>query len=165
MSKVSVVMGSDRDFDIMKEAVEILQEAGVKVEVKVMSIHKSPEKTIAYAKALDKQETEVIIAGAGAAFHLAGVIAGLTTIPVIAVPLALPPFQGWDALLSSLQMPAGIPVAVMSVGKWGAKNAALFALRILALKDANLQQFLLHHREKLAKEVEEKENRVKKCRE
>ncbi len=160
-----MVMGSDKDFEVMKEAVRILEEAGVEVETGVMSIHKSPEKTIEYAKSLEKRGVKVIIAGAGGAFHLAGVIAGLTTIPVIAVPLSLPPFEGWDSLLASLQMPSGVPVAVMSVGEWGSRNAALFALRILALKEEKFRGFLLNYRDKLARDVEDKENRVKKCRE
>ena len=161
MGKVSIVMGSNNDFEIMKEAIAILRDANVETEVKVMSIHKSPGKTIEYAKNLEKNGIEVIIAGAGGAFHLAGVISGLTSIPVIAVPLPVTSLSGLDSLLSSVQMPSGVPVAVMSIGKWGARNAALFAIRILSMRDKKLKKFLSKYKSNLAEEIEDKERKVK----
>ncbi|HEX68437.1 MAG TPA: 5-(carboxyamino)imidazole ribonucleotide mutase [bacterium] len=164
MKKVAILMGSDNDWEIMKETVRILEEAGVETVIKVTSIHKNPEETIKLVKELEK-EVEVIICGAGGAFHLAGVTAGLVSIPVIAVPLALPPFQGWDSLLASLQMPKGIPVGVMSVGKWGAVNGALFALRILGVKYAEIKEKVKKLQEKERENMKEKDKRVRKWKE
>lgn len=153
-------MGSDRDWEVMKETVRVLEEAGVEVEVGVTSVHKDLEGTREIVERLNRS-VDVIICGAGGAFHLAGVVAGITDLPVIAVPLALPPFEGWDALLASLQMPGGIPVAVMSVGKWGAINAGLLALRILGVKEKEVRGKVKEMREGLRKSVQEKDKRVR----
>jgi len=155
-----VVMGSDKDFTVMEDTLKILKEAGVPYEVRVLSIHKSPEETYRYAKELERKGIKVVICGAGGAFHLAGVISALTTLPVIAVPLAVEPFQGMDSLLSSLQMPEGIPVAVMSVGKWGAKNAAIMALRILGVENKKIKEWIRGWGEEMRREIESKDKKV-----
>ncbi len=153
-------MGSDRDWEVMRETVRVLREGGVEVEVRVTSVHKDLEGTKKLVEELN-QRVEAIVCGAGGAFHLAGVVAGITDLPVIAVPLALPPFEGWDALLASLQMPGGIPVAVMSVGKWGAINAGLLALRILGIKEEKVRDKVREMREGLRKSVQEKDGKVR----
>jgi len=151
---VGIVMGSISDKEIMLETKKILQELLIPCEMTVASAHRSPQRTINYAKTAKEKGIKVIIAAAGYANHLAGVIAAHTTLPVIAVPLSAPPFNGLDALFSSVQMPAGVPVAVVSVGKNGAKNAAILAAQILALNDPELQSTLEKMKNKMAEEVE-----------
>jgi len=153
---VGIVMGSDKDYPVMQETTKVLDELEMGYEVKVLSAHKTPEETMEYAKSAEERGIEVIITAAGGAFHLGGVVAACTHLPVIAVPLAVEPFDGWDALFSALQMPGGIPVAVMSVGKWGAKNAAIFAAKILALKYPDCKKKIAEYREKIRAQVKEK---------
>jgi phosphoribosylaminoimidazole carboxylase PurE protein len=150
---VSVVMGSDSDLHIMQEAVNILDAFGIPNEFYLTSAHRAPERTTAYAGGAAARGVKIIIAGAGAAAHLAGVIASQTTLPVIGVPIDATSLGGLDALLSTLQMPGGIPVATMAIGKAGAKNAALMALRILALTDRTLGKKLAAYIANMAGEV------------
>jgi phosphoribosylaminoimidazole carboxylase PurE protein len=149
-------MGSDSDLAVMGETARVLQEFGVPSELTVASAHRSPERVARYAASVEKRGIQVLIAGAGGAAHLAGVLASLTTVPVIAVPLASSPLAGFDALLASVQMPPGVPVAVTSVGPWGARNAAILAVQILATGDALLRKKLADHKRKMAEDVERK---------
>lgn len=155
---VAVVMGSEKDYDVMKEAQEVLDKFGVSYEVRVISAHRTPQMCQEFAIAAAERGIKVIIAGAGNAAHLAGVIASWTSIPVIGVPLASG-IAGIDALFSTVQMPAGIPVACMAVGKAGAINGALFAVAILALEDSALREKLAEFRARQGEKV--KENDVK----
>ena len=151
-------MGSDSDWPIMKPAVELLKEFGVEVDVIVASAHRTPAKVHEYAENARENGVGVIIAAAGAAAHLAGVIASYTTLPVIGVPINATPLNGLDALLSTVQMPSGIPVATMAVN--GAKNAAVFALEIFGAGDAVVAKQLEGYREKLREGVAKKAARV-----
>ena len=139
---VAVIMGSDSDLPVMNEATKILEENGVAYEVKILSAHRSPVDTSKFAKSARKSGFKVIIAGAGGAAHLAGVIASLTTIPVIGVPMETKELKGVDSLFSTVQMPSGVPVATVAIGKTGAKNAAILALEILSLCDKRLEKRL-----------------------
>ena len=158
---VGVIMGSDTDLPVMSEAIEALKEFGIPFEVEVTSAHRSPERTHEYARTAVGRGLKVIIVGAGGASHLAGVVAAVTTLPVIAVPVVTTPLAGLDALYSTVQMPAGIPVGVMAVDKPGARNAAIFAAEIIALSDPALARRLLEHKDELAQSVAEKSARVK----
>ena len=151
-------MGSDSDWPIMKPAVELLKEFGVEVDVIVASAHRTPAKVHEYAENARENGVGVIIAAAGAAAHLAGVIASYTTLPVIGVPINATPLNGLDALLSTVQMPSGIPVATMAVN--GAKNAAVFALEIFGAGDAAVAKQLEEYRERLREGVAKKAARV-----
>ncbi len=153
---VSVVMGSDSDLPIMTEATKILKEFGIPHELFLTSAHRSPERTAKFAEEAAKRGVKIIIVGAGAAAHLAGVIASQTQLPVIGVPIDATALQGLDALLSTVQMPGGIPVATMAIGKAGAKNAALYSVRILALEDKKISARLSAYVKKMAQEVEKK---------
>ena len=159
---VGVVMGSDSDFPILEEALHVLDSFAVAYEVTVSSAHRSPARTSAYAKTAVSRGIEVIIVGAGSAAHLAGVIAAETPLPVIGIPIDSSPLQGIDALLSTVQMPAGVPVATMAIGKAGARNAAVLAVQILALKDAGLRKKLTSFRDGLAEQVEQKAQELQK---
>ena len=158
---VSVVMGSDSDLPIMQEALNILDAFGIPRELYLTSAHRAPGRTAAFAESAVKRGVKIIIAGAGAAAHLAGVIASQTPLPVIGVPIEAAFLGGLDALLSTVQMPGGIPVATMAIGKAGAKNAALMAVRILALSDKILNDKLDDYIENMVKEVEIKHNNLK----
>jgi len=158
--KVAVLMGSDSDFPIMREAVEVLHGFEVPHDVLVLSAHRSPEATASFARAAQRNGFACIIAGAGGAAHLAGALAACTTVPVIGVPLVANDLGGLDALLATVQMPAGIPVATMATGKAGARNAALLAVEILAISDDSLQQKLEDYRKELRDSVVEKSRRV-----
>ena len=158
---VSVVMGSDSDLPIMQETLNILDAFGIPRELYLTSAHRAPGRTAAFAESAVKRGVKIIIAGAGAAAHLAGVIASQTTLPVIGVPIEAASLGGLDALLSTVQMPGGIPVATMAIGKAGAKNAALMAVRILALSDKILNDKLDDYIENMVKEVEIKHNNLK----
>ena len=158
---VSVVMGSDSDLPVMEEAVKILAEFAIPHELFLTSAHRTPERTTAFARGATKRGVKIIIVGAGAAAHLAGVIASQTLLPVIGVPIDATSLQGLDALLATVQMPGGIPVATMAIGKAGAKNAALFAVRVLALEDADLQKKLQSYIRKMASDVERKHENLK----
>ncbi len=159
--KVAVVMGSDSDLDIMTEAVKVLHDFEIGWEILVSSAHRSPEKTAEFARTAEEKGFKVIIAGAGAAAHLAGVLAAETTLPVIGIPIPSSPLKGIDALLATAQMPGGIPVATMALGKAGAKNAALLAVEILALENDELNKKIKEYRKKLARGVEEKDKKVR----
>jgi phosphoribosylaminoimidazole carboxylase PurE protein len=153
---VSVVMGSDSDLPVMTEATKILEEFGIAHELFLTSAHRTPERTTKFAQGAAKRGVKIIIVGAGAAAHLAGVIASQTQLPVIGVPIDATAVHGLDALLSTVQMPGGIPVATMAIGKAGAKNAALYAVRILALEDKKINARLSAYIKKMAKDVEKK---------
>src|SRR3954470_15555049 len=137
---VSIVMGSDSDLDIMNEAAKALEQFGIEYEIDITSAHRSPARTSEYSRNARERGIQVIIAGAGGAAHLAGVIAAETTLPVIAVPIPSTSLQGLDSLLAIVQMPAGIPVATVALGKPGATNAGILAAQILALSDERLAQ-------------------------
>jgi len=154
---VSVVMGSDSDYPVMEEAVKILKNFSVTHEVFLTSAHRTPDRTSDFSRHAAERNVRVIIVGAGAAAHLAGVIASQTTLPVIGVPIDATALNGLDALLSTVQMPGGIPVATMAIGKAGAKNAALLAIRILSLTDPELHQKLLAYIDNMAMEIERKQ--------
>jgi len=158
---VSIVMGSDSDLEIMREAGKALEEFGVGYEMDITSAHRSPERTGEFARTAAQRGIRVIIAGAGGAAHLAGVIAAHTTLPVIGVPIPSTPLQGMDSLLATVQMPAGIPVATVAIGKPGATNAGILAAQILGVADSDVAKKLRAHKEKLAKGVEEKSKRLK----
>jgi phosphoribosylaminoimidazole carboxylase PurE protein len=158
---VSIVMGSDSDLDIMREAAAALTEFGVAHEIDIASAHRSPARTSAFARSAAERGVRVIIAGAGGAAHLAGVIAAETTLPVIGVPIPSTPLAGLDSLLAIVQMPAGIPVATVAIGKAGARNAGILAAQILATSDSALAQKLAAYKQKLAAGVEEKSQKLK----
>jgi len=158
---VSVVMGSDSDLPVMEEAVKVLTEFAVPHELYLTSAHRTPERTTTFARSAAKRGVRIIIVGAGAAAHLAGVIASQTLLPVIGIPIDATSLKGMDALLATVQMPGGIPVATMAIGKAGAKNAALFAVRILALDDAGLQKKLQEYIHRMASDVERKHENLK----
>jgi 5-(carboxyamino)imidazole ribonucleotide mutase len=159
-SVVSVVMGSDSDFPIMNETIKVLEDFGIPHEVFLTSAHRSPERTSSFAKGAAKRGIKVIVVGAGAAAHLAGVIASQSLLPVIGIPIDATALGGIDALLSIAQMPGGVPVATMAVGKAGAKNAALLAIRILAVEDENLQKKLRVFIHKMARDIEKKQKNL-----
>jgi 5-(carboxyamino)imidazole ribonucleotide mutase len=143
---VGVVMGSKSDFAVMQAAVEILHEFGVACEAKVVSAHRTPELMVSYAQSAVDRGLRVIIAGAGGAAHLPGMIAALTVVPVLGVPVAATALQGMDSLLSIVQMPKGVPVGTLAIGASGAANAGLLAVAILATTDRDLQQKLIQRR-------------------
>ena len=153
---IGVIMGSTSDSDVMKGCVRLLEELELPHEVKVLSAHRTPDQTSAYAMSAADRGIEVIIAGAGWAAHLAGVIAAHTTLPVIGVPIDSSPFKGMDALLSTVQMPPGIPVATVAVGSGGAKNAAVLAAQILGLKYPAVSEKVKDYRRKLTEKASEK---------
>ena len=161
---VSVVMGSDSDFPIMSETIKVLEDFGIPHEVFLTSAHRSPERTTSFAKGAAKKGIKVVIVGAGAAAHLAGVIASQSLLPVIGIPIDATALGGIDALLSIAQMPGGVPVATMAVGKAGAKNAALLAIRILAVEDKSLQKKLQAFIQKMAQDIEKKQENLTSCR-
>src|ERR1700731_3764791 len=158
---VSIVMGSDSDLDVMSEAAKALDEFGIAYEIDVTSAHRSPDRTADYARKAAGRGIRVIIAGAGGAAHLAGVIAAHTTLPVIGVPIPSTSLQGMDSLLATVQMPAGIPVATVAIGKPGATNAGILAAQMIGLGDAAVAKKLEAHKEKLAQGVEEKSRKLK----
>lgn len=160
---ISVVMGSDSDLPIMTEAIKILEEFGIPHELYLTSAHRTPERTTTFAQGASERGVKIIIVGAGAAAHLAGVIASQTQLPVIGVPIDATALQGLDALLSTVQMPGGIPVATMAIGHAGAKNAALYAIRILALEDKKISTKLAAYIAKMADNVEKKQEALS-CR-
>lgn len=163
MSKpvVSIVMGSDSDLEIMREAGKALEGFGIEYEIDVTSAHRSPDRTAEYARRAAGRGIRVIVAGAGGAAHLAGVIAAHTTLPVIGVPIPSTSLNGMDSLLSTVQMPAGIPVATVAIGKPGATNAGILAAQIIGVADAEIAKKLDGHKEKLTKGVEEKSRKLR----
>ena len=152
--QIGIVLGSASDWPAVEPAVQLLQQWGVKYEVIVASAHRSPARAHAYASEAEDRGLQVIIAVAGAAAHLAGVLASQTILPVIGVPIASSPLQGIDSLLATAQMPAGVPVATMALGSAGARNAAILAVQILARQDRRLQELLKAYKQELAQKVE-----------
>ena len=159
---VGIVMGSDSDLAVMAETAETLKKFGVPFEVEISSAHRSPVRTAEYARTAIARGLKVIIVAAGGAAHLGGVIAAETTLPVIGVPIPSTTLAGLDSLLSIVQMPGGVPVACVSIGKPGAVNAAIFAVEILATSDAALAKKLAGYKEELATAVAEKSAKVKR---
>jgi phosphoribosylamine---glycine ligase len=153
---VGIVMGSDSDLPVMQATADFLKKMDVPYEITIASAHRSPERTVEYARTAESRGLKIIIAGAGMAAHLAGVLSAHTDLPVIGVPLDSSPLNGMDALLSTVQMPPGVPVATMGVGKSGAKNGGVLAARILALTDKSLAERLVEFKERMGQEVEEK---------
>jgi phosphoribosylaminoimidazole carboxylase PurE protein len=158
--RVGIVLGSDSDLEVMLEAVKVLDALEVGSEVVVASAHRTPERTHEYASTAHARGVRVLIAGAGGAAALPGVLAASCPLPVIGVPIAATPLGGLDALLSIVQMPKGVPVATVAIGKWGAANAGMLAAQILALGDPALASRLAAYRRRLADEVEERAHRV-----
>ena len=158
---ISIVMGSDSDLEIMREAGKSLDEFEIAYEIDVTSAHRSPDRTADFARKAAARGIRMIIAGAGGAAHLAGVIAAHTTLPVIGVPIPSTSLNGMDSLLATVQMPAGIPVATVAIGKPGATNAGILAAQMIALADASVAKKLDKHKEKLARGVEEKSRKLK----
>ena len=163
MSKplVSIVMGSDSDLEIMRETAKALDEFAIPYEMDITSAHRSPARTAEFARNAAARGIKAIVAGAGGAAHLAGVIAAESTLPVIGVPIPSSSLQGLDSLLAIVQMPAGIPVATVAIGKAGATNAGILAAQMLALSDPEIARKLAQHKEKLARGVEEKSKKLK----
>jgi 5-(carboxyamino)imidazole ribonucleotide mutase len=158
---VSIVMGSDSDLDIMNETAKALVEFGIPYEIDITSAHRSPARTSEYTRALKGRGVKVVIAGAGGAAHLAGVIAAETTLPVIAVPIPSTALLGLDSLLAMVQMPAGIPVATVAIGKPGATNAGILAAQMIGLYDDAVARKLEDHKRRLAEGVEAKSRKLK----
>ncbi|MGV0376103.1 5-(carboxyamino)imidazole ribonucleotide mutase [Corynebacterium hadale] len=156
---VGLIMGSDSDWDTVAPAAEVLAEFGVPFEVGVVSAHRTPDKMLAYAKSAHERGLRAIIACAGGAAHLPGMVAAATPLPVIGIPRALDTLDGMDSLLSIVQMPAGVPVATVSIG--GAKNAGLLAARILGAADAELQAKMVRYQEDMAAAVEKKDEALR----
>ena len=157
---VGVIMGSDSDYPVMEAACNALEQFEIPYEVLVASAHRTPDRTQKYIRGARKKGLRVVIAGAGAAAHLPGVLAAETTLPVIGVPIDSSPLNGFDSLLAICQMPGGIPVATMAIGKAGAKNAGLLAAQILAVGDSRLSAKLQRQREKMAREVVAKDKKL-----
>jgi len=155
--KVLILMGSDSDWEVMSEARKALADLGVEAEVHVSSAHRTPERTGTLAREAAGRGIQVIICGAGAAAHLGGVVAAETELPVLGVPLASSDLQGLDALLATVQMPAGVPVGTLAIGKAGARNAGLLAARIIARGDPALAEKVREQRARMTREVEAKD--------
>jgi phosphoribosylamine--glycine ligase len=161
-ARVGIVMGSDSDLDIMKEAADVLNKFEIPYKMTVASAHRSPQRAADFAGAALKRGMKVIIAGAGHAAHLAGVLAAHTRLPVIGVPIDSSCLQGLDALLATVQMPPGIPVATMAIGKSGARNAGILAAQIIATSDPELGEKLEKFKQEMAEQVEQKAEKVEK---
>jgi phosphoribosylaminoimidazole carboxylase PurE protein len=157
---VGILMGSDNDYGVMVEAAKILKQFDIPFEMIVSSAHRTPERTVEYVSAAQGRGIKVLIAGAGAAAHLAGVVAAETCLPVIAVPIDATSLQGLDALLAMVQMPAGIPVATMAIGAAGARNAGIYAAQILSTRDDGLIETLKQFKQEMAAGVLKKSARV-----
>lgn len=155
-TKVAILMGSDSDLPVMCETAKVLDENDVSYELKILSAHRSPDDVARFSKMARAKGFRVIIAGAGGAAHLAGVIASHTTLPVIGVPMETKELKGIDSLFSTVQMPSGVPVATVSIGKTGAKNAGLLALQILSLNDKALEKRLAGLKKELAESIRKK---------
>ncbi|MCX3067347.1 MAG: 5-(carboxyamino)imidazole ribonucleotide mutase [Cetobacterium sp.] len=149
--KIGVIMGSKSDLPTMNECVNVLKDFGVEHEIKIVSAHRTPNLMFDYAKEAKKRGLEVIVAGAGGAAHLPGMVASLTDLPVIGVPIESKTLKGIDSLLSIVQMPGGVPVATVAIG--GAKNAALLAIKILALKDERLAEKIVEYRKNMERMI------------
>jgi phosphoribosylaminoimidazole carboxylase PurE protein len=160
--QVGILMGSDSDWDTMEGAAERLQTFDIEFEVQVMSAHRSPKAVMQYAQSARRRGIGVLIAGAGGAAHLAGVVAAHTTLPVIGVPVATSSLQGLDALLATVQMPPGVPVATVAIGRGGAENAAILAVQILSIRSRALRQRLERYKSELVASVEGKNLRLQR---
>ena len=160
-TSIAILMGSDSDLDIMREAGKVLESFGVSYDMKVLSAHRSPALVSKYVQQASKSGTKIFIAGAGGSAHLAGVIAAQTTLPVIGVPIQTQLAGGLDSLLSTVQMPSGIPVATVAIGKSGAANAGILAVQMLALSDSKLQGKLREHKKSLVRSVQAKNEKLK----
>nr|VFJ55288.1 MAG: 5-(carboxyamino)imidazole ribonucleotide mutase [Candidatus Kentron sp. DK]VFJ55433.1 MAG: 5-(carboxyamino)imidazole ribonucleotide mutase [Candidatus Kentron sp. DK] len=158
---VALLMGSDSDLPVLQGTRDVLTELGIPFEIKITSAHRTPEATHGYVRDADERGCAVFIAAAGLAAHLAGAVAALTCKPVIGIPIDAGPLKGIDSLLSTVQMPGGIPVATVAIGKAGAKNAAYLAAQILALSDPELSERLLEARRANAREIQEKDARLR----
>jgi 5-(carboxyamino)imidazole ribonucleotide mutase len=156
-ARVLILMGSDSDWEVMAEVRQALDEMGIGSEVHISSAHRTPERTGRFAREAAGRGIQVIVCGAGAAAHLAGACAAETELPVLGVPLASSDLQGLDALLATVQMPAGVPVGTLAVGKAGARNAGLLAARIIARSDPQVAERVRAHRKRMAEEVEAKD--------
>jgi 5-(carboxyamino)imidazole ribonucleotide mutase len=150
---ISIIMGSQSDLDTVNEAINVLKEFKVKFEVKVLSAHRTPKELAKHVEGASKRGVKVFIAAAGGAAALAGVVAAHTTLPVVGIPIETSSLKGMDSLLSTVQMPGGIPVACMAIGKAGAKNAALFALEILGIVDKKIQSKLVLYKKQLRQKI------------
>ena len=159
-AKVAILMGSDSDLEVMREAEKRLDDFGIAYETRIMSAHRTPDKAAEYAATAEQRGLQVIIAGAGAAAHLAGAIAANTTLPVIGVPIDSSSLKGLDALLATAQMPAGIPVATMAIGKAGAANAGILAAQIIGRTDSNVAAKLTNFKKEMAAGVEERDRKL-----
>ncbi len=153
-------MGSDSDLEVMREAEKRLDYFGIPHEIRVLSAHRSPKNTMDYAASAESRGIEVIIVGAGAAAHLGGVVAAHTTLPVIGIPIDSSPLKGMDALLATVQMPAGVPVATMAIGKAGSANAGILAAQIIGRKDPEVSAKLAKLKEEMARGVEERDRNL-----
>ena len=159
-AQVGIVMGSDSDMGVMQSAADVLRDFGVAFEITIASAHRSPQRAAAWASTAPERGIKVIIAGAGHAAHLAGAMAAHTSLPIIGVPIDSSCLQGMDALLATVQMPPGIPVATMAIGKPGARNAGILAVQILALADAGLSEKLQEYKQDIAAKVEQKAKKL-----
>ena len=159
-AKVGILMGSDSDLEVMREAEKRLDSFGVPYETHIMSAHRTPERAAEYASSAEQRGLQAIICGAGAAAHLAGAIAANTTLPVIGIPIDSSSLKGLDALLATVQMPAGIPVATMAIGKAGAANAGIFAAQIVARTDQAVAAKLTQYKKEMAAGVEERDRKL-----
>ncbi|MBI4972289.1 MAG: 5-(carboxyamino)imidazole ribonucleotide mutase [Candidatus Omnitrophica bacterium] len=153
MAKISIIMGSSSDLEIVQEAIDLLKEFKIDFTAKVLSAHRTPKELAKYVEVVSRQGTRVFICAAGGAAALAGVVASLTSLPVIGIPIETKSLKGLDSLLSTVQMPAGIPVATMAIGKAGARNAALFALQILGITDKKIQARLLAYKKQMRTKI------------
>jgi len=160
--KIAIVLGSDSDYPVIQDMIRILHQFEILHEITISSAHRSPDRTHRYAATLEDRGIQVVIACAGGAAHLAGVLASHTILPVIGVPIDSSPLNGFDALLATSMMPAGVPVATMGIGKAGASNAAVLAAQILARNDPNLAGRLKEYKKQLADKVEERDRELKK---
>ena len=160
MAQIGIIMGSKSDFPIMKEAIEILKSVKIEVEVDIVSAHRTPEKMVSYAKEAHKRGIKVIIAGAGGAAHLPGMIASISPLPVIGVPIkSSNSIDGWDSILSILQMPSGVPVATVALN--GSKNAGILAMQILGSHDEEIQKKIVDFKTNLKEKVTKSSNQIK----
>lgn len=160
MAQIGIIMGSKSDFPIMKEAIEILKSAKIEVEVDIVSAHRTPEKMFSYAKEAHKRGIKVIIAGAGGAAHLPGMIASISPLPVIGVPIkSSNSIDGWDSILSILQMPSGVPVATVALN--GSKNAGILAMQILGSSDEEIQKKIVDFKTNLKEKITKNSNQIK----
>ena len=162
--RIGILMGSDSDWEVMREAEKRLDYFGIAYETRIMSAHRTPEKAAKYAASAQQRGLEVIIAGAGAAAHLAGAIAANTTLPIIGIPIDSSSLKGLDALLATVQMPAGIPVATMAIGKAGAANAGIFAAQIVGRKDTKVAAKLAEFKKEMAASVEDRDRKLQSAK-